>query len=168
MTRDEALYRMRQLARARALGRHVGSDRLIQAGLDALLADVDSPSLALLAGLGRREEHEARELFDHVVGELGLGVEAPADPIAARWALAYWYAAQIVDGSLDPATGADLIWVEAASDLGYPEALQPIVECAVHLDDWNADWSTPLEQLKEEVLVAARALVARGEPETNP
>jgi hypothetical protein len=58
---------------------------LIQAGLDALLADVDAPSLALLAGLGRREEHEARELFDHVVDELGLGFEAPTDPIAAKW-----------------------------------------------------------------------------------
>ncbi|MFF0040851.1 hypothetical protein ACFYRG_32300 [Streptomyces mirabilis] len=167
MTRDEALDRLRQLARAQAFRRHVGSDRLIQAGLDALLADVDAPSLALLAGLGRREEHEARELFDHVVDELGLGFEVPADLIAAKWALAYWLAAQIVDGSLDPATGADLIWVEAASELGYPEALQPIVECAIHLDDWNADWSTPLEQLKGEVVVTARALVERGKCESD-
>ncbi|MET8137769.1 hypothetical protein [Streptomyces sp. NPDC005251] len=164
MTRDEALDRLRRLAQAQAFGRHVGSDRLIQAGLDALLADVDAPSLALLAGLGRREEHEARELFDHVVDELGLGFEVPADPIAARWALAYWLAAQIVDGSLDPATGANLIWVEAASELGYPNRLQPIVDRASDLDDWNANWSTPLEQLKEEVVVAARALVARGGP----
>ncbi|MCK7627459.1 hypothetical protein MUU72_30930 [Streptomyces sp. RS10V-4] len=162
MTRDEGLDRLRQLARARALGRHVGSDRLIQAGLDALLADVDSPSLALLTGLGRREEHEAQELFDQVVDELGLGFEAPADPIAAKWALAYWLAAQIVDGSLDPVTGADLIWVEAAMELDYPDRLQPIVECAIQLGDWNAEWSTPLEQLKEEVLVAARALVEQG------
>jgi len=167
MTKDEALDRLRQLARAQALGRHVGSDRLIQAGLDALLADVDAPSLALLAGLGRREEHEARELFAHVVDELGLGFEAPADPIAARWALAYWLAAQIVDGFLDPATGAGLIWVEPASELGYPDALQPIVECAIQLDDWNADWSTPLEQLKAEIVVAARALVERGKRESD-
>ncbi|MGW2963253.1 hypothetical protein ACWDGI_32990 [Streptomyces sp. NPDC001220] len=166
MTRDEALDRLRQLARAQAFGHHVGSDRLIQAGLDALLADVDAPSLALLAGLARREEHEARELFDHVVDELGLAFEVPADPIAARWALAYWLASQIVDGSLDPATGADRIWVEAASELGYPDRLQPIVECAVQLDDWNANWSTPLEQLKEEVLVAARLLIERGGPES--
>nr|BFD84258.1 hypothetical protein StreXyl84_36590 [Streptomyces sp. Xyl84] len=157
---------MRQLARARALGRHVGSDRLIRAGLDALLADVDSPSLALLAGLGRREEHEAQELFDHVVDELGLGFEAPADPVAARWALAYWLAAQIVDGSLDPATGADLIWVEAAMELDYPDRLQPIVGCAIQLGDWNADWNIPLEQIKEEVVAAARALVERGGPGT--
>ncbi|MFJ3800487.1 hypothetical protein ACIPSJ_29950 [Streptomyces sp. NPDC090088] len=164
MTKDEALDRLRQLARAQAFGHHVGSDRLIQAGLDALLADVDAPSLALLAGLGRREEHEARELFAHVVEELGLGFEVPADPIAARWALAYWLAAQIVDGSLDPATGANLIWVEVAMELGYPDRLQPIVHCAIELDDWNANWSTPLEQLKEEVLVAARALIESGGP----
>ncbi len=167
MTRDEALHQLRQLARAQALGRHVGSDRLIQAGLDALLADVDTPSLALLAGLGRREEHEARELFDHVVDELGLGFEAPSDPIAAKWALAYWLAAQIVDGSLDPATGADLIWAEAAMELDYPDRLQPIVECAIQLADWNAACSTPLEQLKEEVLVAARALVEHRGPEAD-
>lgn len=89
---------MSQLAWAQALGRHAGSDRLIRADPDALLAD-----------LGRREEHEARELFDNVVAELGLSSEAPADPITAGWALAYWLAAQIVDGSLGPTTGADLI-----------------------------------------------------------
>ncbi|AZM61708.1 hypothetical protein DMA10_00220 [Streptomyces sp. WAC 01420] len=38
MARAEALEQLRQLAQARALGRHVGSDRLIQVGLDALLA----------------------------------------------------------------------------------------------------------------------------------
>ncbi|NEB71568.1 hypothetical protein G3I39_31540, partial [Streptomyces fulvissimus] len=75
-------------------------------------------------------------------------------------------AAQIVDGSLDPATGADLIWVEAATELGYPDRLQSIVHCAIELDDWNANWSTPLEQLKEEVLVAARALTESGGPES--
>ena len=45
MTKEEAKAQLGQLARARAFGCHVGSDRLIQAGLDALLADVDSPSL---------------------------------------------------------------------------------------------------------------------------
>ncbi|MFE4057627.1 hypothetical protein ACFXP3_15240 [Streptomyces sp. NPDC059096] len=93
-----------------------------------------------------------------------MGFEAPSDPIAAKWALAYWLAARIVDGSLGPATGADLIWAEAAMELDYPDRLQPIVECAIHPADWDAAWSTPLEQLKEEVLVAARALVEHGEP----
>ncbi|MGW1542551.1 hypothetical protein ACWCPM_20330 [Streptomyces sp. NPDC002309] len=53
-----------------------------------------------------------------------------------------------------------------AKRLGYPNRLQPIVECAVHLDGWNANWSPPLEQLKEEVLVAARVLIEGGGPES--
>ncbi|WP_210719972.1 hypothetical protein [Streptomyces galbus] len=52
-------------------------------------------------------------------------------------------------------------------ELDYPDRLQPIVECAIQLADWNADWSTPLEQLKEEVRVAARTLVEHGGPETD-
>lgn len=105
----------------------MGSDRLIQAGLDVLLADVDSPSLPLLAGLARREETEAPELFDQVLDELGLSFEPPADPTAAQWAPAFWLAEEITDGSLDPATGAELIWTEVAEALDYPEALQPTV-----------------------------------------
>jgi hypothetical protein len=53
MNHDDALRQLSNIARERAFGRHVGSDRLIQAGLDALLAGVDSPSLAMLAGLMR-------------------------------------------------------------------------------------------------------------------
>ena len=118
MTGEEAKARLGRLARARAFGRHVGSDQLIQAGLDALIADVDSPSLPLLAGLARREEPEAPELFDHVLDELGLSFEPPTDPTAAKWAHAYWRAEEITDGSLDPVTGADLIWTEVAEASG--------------------------------------------------
>ncbi|MET7568287.1 hypothetical protein ABZT04_07245 [Streptomyces sp. NPDC005492] len=109
MTREEAMRQLGRLGRWRAFGRHVGSDQLIQAGLDALLADVDSPSVPLLAGLARREEPDAPELFDQVLDELGLFFEPPADPTAAKWSLAYWLAEQIIDGSLAPSTGADLI-----------------------------------------------------------
>ncbi|WP_233221366.1 hypothetical protein [Streptomyces carminius] len=155
---------MRTLAQAHALGRHVGSDRLIQAALDALLADVDSPSIPLLAGLGRREEHEARELFDRVADELGIGFEAPEDPTVAKWALAYWLADQVVEGSLDPARGADLIWAEVAMDLGYPDELQPVVQAAIQLADWDENWGIPLESLKEDARTAVRELVRRRPP----
>ncbi|MFE9479072.1 hypothetical protein ACFYNM_10735 [Streptomyces spororaveus] len=60
MTRDDALRQLGHIARARAFGRHVGSDRLIHAGLDALIAGVESPFLAMLAGLVRSEEPENR------------------------------------------------------------------------------------------------------------
>ncbi|HWM39556.1 MAG TPA: hypothetical protein VNS49_20815 [Streptomyces sp.] len=167
MTRDEALKQLRTLAQARALGRHVGSDRLIQAAVDALVADVDAPSLPLLAGLGRHEEPEAQELFGHVAEELGIRFEAPASPRAAKWALAHWLAAQIVDGSLDPARGADLIWAEVAMDLDYPDELQPIIECAIHLADWDEGWDIPMDRLREDALSAARALIAHRGPDTS-
>lgn len=95
MTRDDALKQLSRIARERAFGRQVGSDRLIQAGLDALVAGVESPSLGMLAGLLQSEESEAPELFDQVLEELGLSFHPPADPRAAKWAAAYWIAGQI-------------------------------------------------------------------------
>ncbi|ARZ72426.1 hypothetical protein SMD11_6850 [Streptomyces albireticuli] len=159
MTHAHAVRQLRVLARERGFGCTVGSDRLVQAGLDALLAGVESPSLPLLAGLGRKEESEARELFDTVLEELGLGFRAPADPAAARWALAYWLASRIADGSLDPLTGADRIRADAATELDHPEALEPIVRLARHAADWNENWDPPLAELSDGVLQAARELL---------
>lgn len=127
MTPDDALDQLRHIARERAFGRHVGSDRLIQAGVGALIAGVESPSLAMLAGLLRSEEPEAPILFDQVLEELGLLFQPPADPEAAKWAMAYWIAGRIADGSLDPAAGTHLIWADIAFDLDYPEELEPLV-----------------------------------------
>lgn len=53
VTHDEALKELSRLAHERAFGGYIGSDTLIQAGLDALLAGVESESLAMPAGLGR-------------------------------------------------------------------------------------------------------------------
>ncbi|MFG3236755.1 hypothetical protein ACGFZG_34080 [Streptomyces antibioticus] len=90
MTRDDALQRFRHIARERAFGRYVGSDRLIQAGLDALIAGVESPSLAMPAGLLRSEEPEAPALSDQVLEKLGLLFHAPAEPWAAKRAKAHY------------------------------------------------------------------------------
>lgn len=168
MTRDEALAQLHRLAQARAFDRHVGSDRLIQAGLDALLADVDSPSIPVLAGLIRSEENDAPELFDQAIDELGLAFHAPADPVAARWALAYWLAEQIADGSLAPAAGAQLIYTEAAMELRHPGALEPIVHCALMLDDWNEAWTVSRESLEDDALQAAHDLLCNRPPEPQP
>jgi hypothetical protein len=165
VTEAEAIKQLRMLALSRAIGRFIGSDQLIQVGLDALLAGVDTPSLPLLAGLGRREEPEAPELFDQVMEELGFTHELPHGSTARRWAVAYILAEQIANGFLDPATGADLMWAEAAIDLGYPEALQPIVQCAVELADWDEEWSTPLDEIKGQVLDAVRELLS-NRPQT--
>lgn len=161
MTSDDALDQLRHIARERAFGRHVGSDRLIQAGLDALIAGVESPSLAMLAGLLRSEEPEAPELFDQVLEELGLLFHPPADPRAAKWALAYWIAGQIADGSLDPAAGTHLIWADIAYDLGYPEELKPLVYCAHNLDGWEESWGVSVEELNGEAVEAAKQFLSK-------
>lgn len=161
MTHDEALKELSRLAHERAFGGYFGSDRLIQAGLDALLAGVECESVAMLAGLGRNEELEAPELFERVLYELGLDVEVPADGRAARWALANWLAGQMVDGSLDPAVGACRIWRDVAWDLDYPDELRPLVECAYNLDDWHENWGVPVEKLKREAIDAAAHFLKR-------
>ncbi|MFE3518518.1 hypothetical protein [Streptomyces sp. NPDC059166] len=156
MTRDEALKQLSHLARERAFERHVGSDRLIQAGLNALIAGIESPSLAMLAGLLRSEEPEAPALFDQVLEELGLLFCPPADRRAAKWAMADWAAGQIVDGSLDAAAGTHLIWADIAEDLGYPEELEPLVHCAHNLDGWEESWGVSFEELSREAVEAAK------------
>ncbi|MFE6041054.1 hypothetical protein [Streptomyces sp. NPDC056452] len=164
MNRDDALQQLSHIAHERAFGRHVGSDRLIQVGLDVLIAGVESPSLAMLAGLLRSEEPDAPALFDQVLEELGLLSRPPADPRAAKWAMAYWIAGQIVDGSLHPATGAHLIWADVACDLNYPEDLQALVSCALNLDDWHESWGVSVEALEQEAIEAAEQLLSKQTP----
>jgi uncharacterized protein YbjT (DUF2867 family) len=96
---------------------------LVQLGLDALMADIEAPSLPLLAGLARGEYHQARELFVLVLEELVLLPLASDDLAKARWTAARWWAGQIVAGQLDPAHGAKLIYQESAAELDYPEVL---------------------------------------------
>lgn len=162
MTRDDALKQLSHIARERAFGRHVGSDRLIQAGLDALIAGVDSPSLAMLAGLLRSEEPEAPQLFDQVLDELGLLFHAPSDPRAAKWAMAYWIAGQIADGSLHPAVGTHHICADIDYDLGHPGELEPLVRCAHFLAGWEESWGVSIEELNREAVAAAKYFLDQG------
>lgn len=76
MTRDEALKQLSHIAHARAFDKHVGSDQLIQAGLDALIAGVESPSLAMLAGLLRSEEPEGSGTLRPGAGGVGPALSA--------------------------------------------------------------------------------------------
>ncbi len=165
MNQDDALKQFSHMARERAFGQRIGSDRLIQAGLDALVAGVDSPSLAMLAGLLRSEEPEAPELFDRVLEELGLRFYPPDDPLEAKWAMADWIAEQIADGSLDPATGTHLIWTDIAYDLGYPEDLEALVHCAHNLAGWGETWGVSVEELNKEAIEAAKQFLSKRTPE---
>ncbi|WP_405736325.1 hypothetical protein OG607_44615 [Streptomyces sp. NBC_01537] len=132
-----------------------------QTGLDALIAGVECPSLAMLASLLRSEEPEAPALFDQVLEELGLLFRPPADPRVAKWAMAYWIAGQIADGSLDPATGTHLICADIAYDLADPEELEPLVHSAANLDGWEESWGVSFEELNREAVEAAKQFLNR-------
>ncbi|MFE0702122.1 hypothetical protein [Streptomyces sp. NPDC058872] len=167
MTPDDAPKRLRRIARERALGRHVGSDRLILAGLHALLTEVVSPSPAMLARLLRSEEPEAPALFDQVLEEPALLFHPPADTRAAKWAMAHWIAGQMADGTLDPATGTHLIRADVAYDLGHPEELQPPVACHLHLDAWQENGGVSVEELTKEAAEAAKQFLHSRPAETR-
>jgi hypothetical protein len=72
----DALGELRIIAVREALGEIVRADVLIATGLQAVLEVVESPTLPLLAELGRSEEGEAHDLFRRVADELDL---APGD-----------------------------------------------------------------------------------------
>ncbi|MFC8596531.1 hypothetical protein [Streptomyces atroolivaceus] len=132
---------------------------LVQLGLDALMADIEAPSLPLLAGLARGEHPQARELFDLVLEELGLLPLTSEDLAKARWIAAQWWADQIVAGQLDPIHGAKLIYQESAAELDYPDTLQPIVDLARALDLPN-DQPPDQQHIRNRVTSAARDFLA--------
>jgi hypothetical protein len=111
MTGVDPIQPLRILAIRQRLDGFVGSDQLIQAALDALLAGVDTPSLQLLAGL-RAEEPQANGLFTSVIDELEFAPILPTAPTATRWELVRWWCQLIVSGRLPPEVGGRLIWDE--------------------------------------------------------
>ncbi|MFJ7495384.1 hypothetical protein ACIQZB_30145 [Streptomyces sp. NPDC097727] len=132
---------------------------LVQLGLDALMADIEAPSLPLLAGLARGEYPQARELFDLVLEELGLLPLTSEGLAKARWTAARWWAGQIVARQLDPIHGAKLIFEEAAAELDYPDVLQPIVELARAIYLLN-DQPPDQQPIRDQVTSAARDFLA--------
>lgn len=132
---------------------------LVQLGLDSLMAGLETPSLPLLAGLARGEYFQARELFDLVLEELGLLPLDSDDLAKARWTAARWWADEIVACRLDPVHGANLIYLESAAELDYPEALQPIVELARALDPLN-DQLPDQQHIRDQITSAARDFLA--------
>ncbi|WP_406864891.1 hypothetical protein ABZO31_32410 [Streptomyces sp. HUAS MG47] len=165
MTEDEAVDRLRVLAVERLANDVVGSDRLIRAGLDALLAGVDTPSLARLAGLTRREEPEASDLFEAVLDELALRDGLPGTRTDAAWWIVRRTLARIVDGSVDPVEGADRVWDLAHPGHWFDSAVAPVVQGLITAYDVGGDDEPErLEAAREEIRTAARALLALPEP----
>jgi hypothetical protein len=143
-----------------ALDEIVGADVLIETGLRALLAGVDSASLPLLAGLSRRDEGEAHDLFRAVVDELDLAPPAHLDTRVARWEFVRWLCDAIVKGDVEPEVGGRLIWYRGWNELDYPAALQPIVGWVSEWDDWSPSWESDRANYRRLIVIEARRLVA--------
>ncbi|GAA2781244.1 hypothetical protein GCM10019017_27710 [Streptomyces showdoensis] len=97
----------------------------------------------LSAGLFRAEHEQADTLFDQVLAELGLLQTLPADITdlpweAARWELVRWWLQLIVNGSLAPGAGGDLITYEGWGALARPHTLRPLVDRTEAYNDWAA------------------------------
>jgi hypothetical protein len=169
VTAAEAVRELRGIAHWWVDGRRGDPELLIEAALRALIAGVDTPSLPLLAGLLRSERAQASELFGQVTDELGFGFDPPEDYWEGRLALARWWAAEIVDGWLDPTDGAKLIVEDVAEAYGESAELAPMVETAWAC--WDRDRPQPSADEASALLIgAARELLARIPPpeETTP
>jgi hypothetical protein len=158
---------LRMAAIYERLGQHVGSDQLIKIALDAVLAGIDSPALVQLAGLSRKEEPEAHELFALACDELGLTPTLPPDPGAACWELIRWLSELIVAGDLPPEDGVWLIeqsWLDAWQSSDYPAILRPLIGAAIQWDEWAEEWDTPRETYRQEIIDGARQILKRPWP----
>jgi len=157
-----ALARLRMTGLDQAAGRHVQPEELIRLAVDALLAGVDTPSLRMLAGLGRNEELEARGLFRAVLDELDLSAEVPERELDALRSLAREVAAAIVNKDIEPVEAAHRIWQDFAAPLDYPPELMPFVRAVsqAHALDLAARTSA---QIAADIRQAARDLLASPE-----
>jgi hypothetical protein len=156
----EALAHLRMLALERRLGRHVDDATLIATALTALVLDVDTPALRLLAGLSRAEEARAADLFVQVLDELGPAVDLPADEAEIRWELTRWWLELVVGGTVHPALGADLVAQEAWAALGHPQPLLRISAEGVRHEEWTPEAGGTREAVAAAIVAEARRLLA--------
>ncbi|MFC8125971.1 hypothetical protein [Streptomyces sp. NPDC057302] len=162
---QESAEYLRMLALERLIGRHHYPHQLIEAGLTALVLDLATETLPLLAGLSRTEHENADVLFDQVLAELGLTEGLPADDTdipweKARWELVRWWLRLIVNGNLAPGAGGDLITYEGWGALARPQSLRPLVVKVDAYNDWEAIRHSTREQLAKVIVAEADRLLA--------
>ncbi|MFG2989161.1 hypothetical protein ACGFZK_07665 [Streptomyces sp. NPDC048257] len=160
-TAHEAVEYLRMLALERLIGRRHRPHHLMEAALAALVLNVETESLALLAGLTHAEQEKADALFDRALAELGLVEGLPADDTglpweAARWELVRWWLRLIVNGSTAPAAGGDVIVYEGWDALAQPRTLRPLVDL---VDAYNGSDTTGSDRRE----LSAGAIVAEAE-----
>ncbi|BBE22222.1 hypothetical protein MN0502_11050 [Arthrobacter sp. MN05-02] len=97
---------------------------------------MDSPSLPLLAGLSRREEPDAHDLFRAVAQELGIAPPSPIETTKERWQFVRWLCTAIASETAEPDTAGFIIWSQGWIQLGHPELLRPLI-------GWLREWDDP-------------------------
>jgi hypothetical protein len=125
---------------------------------DALTRGIDSPALRILAGQARADVRESADLFLAALDELGIDLP---DPDSAHWQLARRTAAGIVAGQVRPAHGASELW-RAYLKVKDSGDLRIFVGLGSLLDDHPQDAG----QIEEQIVTAARELLARAGPRT--
>lgn len=153
---DACRCALRELAIGRLAGRDVRTSHLVEAGLDAIVAGLDTPSLPLLAGLESSAEAAVDKAFDQVVDE--LGIELPSDATAARWLLVHGWLTAMVRGDLSPAAGGALV-SEVGELLGSPPSLRGIARWSAMLDSWIPTDLTPRDFCEVPILEEAAELL---------
>lgn len=101
----------------------IPSEQYPDVAADLLVGGCDSPALRELAGYPRNDPQGACDLWAQVRDELGKPFE---DDVLARRILVRRWLQQIVDGSLDPHTGANDVLGLAWFALGQPSELNPL------------------------------------------
>ncbi|MEU7071455.1 hypothetical protein AB0B30_16855 [Streptomyces narbonensis] len=162
VTAQEAVDCLRMLALERLIGRPHRPEQLVEAALTALVLDVEAESLPLLAGLSRAEHRQAEALFGDVLAELRLLQDLPEE--AARWELVRWWLRLIVNGSLTPGAGGDLVTYEGWAALARPQALKPLVDRTDAFNDWAAMPRCDRELRAAAIVEEARRLLATPWP----
>ncbi|MEU3621377.1 hypothetical protein BS329_26455 [Amycolatopsis coloradensis] len=153
---DACRSALRELAIGRLAGRDVRTSHLVEAGLDAIVAGLDVPSVALLAGLESSGEDAIEKALGQVVDELGL--ELPADATAARWLLIHGWLTAMVEGTLSPAAGGALV-SEVGELLGSPAPLRGITRWSAMLDNWIPTDLTPRDVCEVPILEESAELL---------
>jgi hypothetical protein len=126
----------------RGAPRHVGSDRLIEAGPDALIAGVESPALAMPAGLLRSEEPESASAHRPSAGGAGTALPPAGGPPGRT----------VGDGLLDRRSDCRRI-------PGSRRRLEPLAHCAHNPGGWEESWGVSFEELSREAVEAAKQLL---------
>ena len=121
---NEALMTFRRKALFWAIGR-IPSEDIADAATSALVDGVDSPTLALLAGLTPREAVEqVPELLPRALSELGMPIP-PRDSDEAKVEAACEFAHKLVKGDLAPREAAGTIYKLFLP--GYPDEVYPFL-----------------------------------------